>query len=126
MSAVGTTVPLQPVRGMAARNYRVGDRVTWLYTNESDQQVRLVGTVTSSDSCTFVVRWDANRGEARFAHNHEPDTFRAATVHDERDALTRGTRATVAAELNRLADTNTVWPGEVRRTLRARAADLTR
>lgn len=124
MTATATTMPLPPVAG-PIHHHHVGDRVTWLYTDEHDQQQRVVGTVTHSNTWTFVVRWDEQRGEARFAHNHEPDTLRAATAHDERDALTRTTRATVAAELRRLADTHTVWPGEVRRALLARATELT-
>lgn len=124
VTATDITAPLPPI-GTTIRRHHPGDRLTWLYLDHNDRYTRVVGTVTHSNTWTFVCRWDEGKGEARFAHNHEPDLLRPATPADEHDAFTAVTRATVAAELRRLADTHTTWPTDVRTVLRRRAADLT-
>ena len=123
MSAVETTVPLPSTNRVT---FRVGDRVTYLCTDTGDTPLQLVGDVTATNGPLFEVRWISGHGTARFTHGHEPPTFRRANAQDERDAVPRATRATVAHELLRLADTNTVWPNEIRTALRRRAAELSR
>lgn len=122
--SIHDTQPIPAANGMPAIHYRIGDQITDLREDHTGQRRRYVGTVIASGPILFDVRWTGGHGVARYAHDHEPPTLRRATAGDERAAMQHTERASIAAELRRLAQTQTTWPGEVRRHLATRAAEI--
>lgn len=120
--SVERTLPL-PTQAERRATYRIGDRISALVDIDGEHR-RLVGDVIESGYWIFRCRWAEGHGVAVYTHSHEPEHLRRATPADEQAALSRRTRATVAADYTRMADAHPHWPVEVLLTLRQRAAQF--
>lgn len=105
--------------------YRLGDLVTNVFETAPAVWRRHVGTVTASDSLTFTISWRGTDKQARYSHDHEPDTLRHATPADEHAAVHHTERAAAADELRRQARAHPHWPADILRALHLRAHQLT-